>query len=353
MFPNPVGGNLPRYNYTHPVDLASVGRVDPILLALVETAAFRRLQEVRFLGGIDYLIVRVPNGVKSRYTRYQHSLGVARLANYYAKATALPSSERLLACTAALLHDIGHAPLSHSLEPVFLEYFGIEHHQATIDIITGKAAIGREVVDVLRSAKIDIERLLAVISGEDNSFHGFFSGPINFDTIEGILRSQSYAGPDTLPNPEAVTEAAIQRNGANSRRIVDDFWSYKDQVYRTVINSHSGVLADFACQLHMRRQIDLFSPDDYYSTEEHVFRKLPGLRPMLTDRYFEALIHQEIRDPIHYQARRFFIDQDGDFFRCEDHLRYRQTKEARTLLPRPLGSLYTDGVKRDLFDDSL
>ena len=45
--------------------------------------------------------------------------------------------ERRLVTAAALLHDIGDAPLSHSLEPVFLKFFGMEHHTATRDIVTG------------------------------------------------------------------------------------------------------------------------------------------------------------------------------------------------------------------------
>ena len=81
-----------------------------------------------------------------------------------------------------------------------------------------------------------------------------------------------------------------QRLTDQLRRAVDEFWLYKDQVYRHVINSRVGVLADFACQFFMRRHLDEVTPEDYFVTEAYIFRKLRGLRDLLTSRSFEAQI---------------------------------------------------------------
>ena len=187
--------DLQAYDFSKPIDLASWGIEDPFFLEIISTEAVQRLHSIRFLGGIDYVLVQNPNGVwgNTRYTRYQHSLGVARLSLMYSRACKLADYDRRLIFAAALLHDVGHAPLSHSLEPVFKETFGIEHHQATRDIIAGRVSIGRSLSKVLRRYGIDIERVAALISGEDANFHSFFSGPINFDTIEGILRTRALA----------------------------------------------------------------------------------------------------------------------------------------------------------------
>ena len=66
------------YDFSAPVDLTKAVTEDPLFLQIASTAAFRRLREIRFLGGIDYLVVRSPNGQPGnvRYTRFQHSLGV-------------------------------------------------------------------------------------------------------------------------------------------------------------------------------------------------------------------------------------------------------------------------------------
>ena len=342
------------FDFTNPVEVPKLTGDDALLSELVATRAFQRLKSIRFLGGIDYILVRAPNGASGniRYTRYQHSLGVARLALTYCNRRALPISDRRLVSVAALLHDIGHPPLSHSLEPVFEEAFGLEHHRATQQIVTGHVPYGREVYDTLVRNGIDVEHVIALISGSVADYDGFFSGPINFDTIEGILRSRTYTKANAnVPSPEAVTEAAIRRADQKDIEVVDSFWHYKDEVYRHIINSRRGVLADLACQWSMRGHLHQFEPDDYFSTESEVFRKLPDLRKLLTDRSFETEILRQLTKPVLYKARRFFVDPSGDFCKRDDNVRYRQTREERVISRRDIGVAVVEELDRDLFDD--
>ena len=349
-----AAGNRPMYNFVDPIDLRALAVAAPLLADLAATRAFQRLKSIRFLGGIDYLLVPVPNGAKGnvRYTRYQHSLGVARLASLYCDHSSVDRVSRQLVTAAALLHDIGHGPLSHSLEPVFEEQFGLAHHQATETIITGDVPLGRDVREVLGNHNVNVDRLLELVFGKSVEFDGFFSGPINFDTIEGILRSQSYAKPNpNIPSPEVVVEAALFRSTTRDRSIVDDFWFSKDQVYRHIINSRVGVLADFVCQSFMRSNISKITPSDYFTSESDIFRKLAGLRSVLTSRTFELDTMRQLADPIAYKARRFFIDLEGDFFARVDQRRYKQLKELRHLIPQDIGPASKRNLKQDLFDD--
>jgi hypothetical protein len=344
--------NRPAYSFKDPVDLAVLAQRDSLLGDLVATRAFQRLKSIRFLGGIDYLFVRVPNGARgnTRYSRYQHSLGVTRLAVTYCDQRSIRQADRNVITAAALLHDVGHGPFSHSLEPIFEEYFGINHHQAAKAIITGKVPLGKEVHQVLRQHQVDVEQVLDVLFGDTHDFDSFFSGPINFDTIEGILRSQSYARPNqNIPSPEAVTEAALKRDSDRDRSLVDEFWLYKDRVYRHIINSHLGVLADFACQYFMRGNLSKITIRDYFVSESAFFQKLPGLRDLLTSRSFEITIMRRLREPIHFRARRFFIDPSVDFFARNDRQRYCQSKEERILIPKELHLIDMLESKQDLF----
>jgi uncharacterized protein len=354
MISDETAQNRSRYNFLEPMNLRAFADHDPILFDLVETRAFQRLKSIRFLGAIDYLLVPAPNGAKGniRHTRYQHSLGVARLALLYSIERALPFVNRRIVCVAALLHDIGHAPLSHSLEPLFKEIFAIEHHQTTEDIIAGRVPLGREVYDTLRRNHVDIDGVIAIISGNETGYDGFFAGPINFDTIEGILRSQTYARPNpNIPSPEAIMEAALRRSSERDRAAVDEFWMYKDQVYRYLINSRTGVLADFACQLYMRQNLNKITVNDYFLTETQMFRKLHGLQKLLTSPLFEAGIMRQLDESILYKMRRFFIDSDADFFKRDDARRYRQIKENRVLLRQGADAVSKTELKQDLFDD--
>jgi uncharacterized protein len=351
---NSLANNPQAYDFSAPVDLKKIVDEDPLFLQVVGTAAFRRLSEIRFLGGIDYLIVRSPNGTPGnvRYTRFQHSLGVARLALMYGSACELSFVDRRLIFTAALLHDVGHAPLSHSLEPSFYNFFEIDHHQATRDILRGHVPIGRELYKLLRNEEVDIDRLTAIISGEESSFHSFFSGPINFDTIEGILRTKTYA--QSVPNvvaPELIVDAAANRSSSAHRELVDQFWISKDQVYRHVINSRLCILADAVCQSFLRRHISSVTSEDYFTTEEQLFRKLPGLRQLLTSSDFSSQVTLHVPEEIYFNRRRFFIDQTVDFFGRQDNRRYFQTKEQATLEVKPIDLSGQARSTGDLFGD--
>jgi hypothetical protein len=352
--------DISPYDYAEPVAVGRIADSEPLFAALVETPAFQRLKSIRFLGGIDYLLVRAPNGAKGniRYTRYQHSLGVARLALLYSDQKSLSADERRIVYAAALLHDIGHAPLSHSLEPIFSNIFGLDHHEATKSLLRGEVPLGRELFDVLKAYSVDIDRLVNIISGNESGHDGFFTGPINFDTIEGILRARKYAVKGDALSPEVVTQASMRRETAVDLAVVDSFWGHKDAVYKHVVNSRQGVLADWACQRFMLLNLNQLCPEDYFTTETHMFRLLPGLRQLLTSRSFDVDVNQYIDSPISYKARRFFIKPNGDFFAREDRVRYQQCKEERVLTGyvKQIGSQMAANepktVRGDLFNDA-
>lgn len=324
----------PTHSFRDPTDIPAITGGDSLLMELVATPAFQRLRKIRFLGAIDYRLIPSPNGKPgaTRYTRYQHSLGVMRLSRLYCDIQGVLSATRRLVCAAALLHDIGHPPLSHSMEPVFKEKLGIEHHKATEDIISGRVSLGSEVFSVLRRHRIDVDNLISLISGECSDFDRFFDGPINFDTIEGVLRSCEYFRPtSSMTKPDAVTEAAIRREAPEDRDIVDRFWEHKDWVYKNIINSRDGVLSDLACQLFLRRNFDEIDVDSYFDTEPNFFRRLPRLRALLVSHEFESDVLRLIDEPIRYRDRNYYIDSAGDFFaRCDD-VRYKHSRNEKVL----------------------
>ena len=346
------------HSFREPSDLPATTGDDPLLMELIATAAFQRLKEIRFLGAIDYCLVPSPNGQPGtiRYTRYQHSLGVMRLAQMYCDIQGVPSTKRQLVCAAALLHDIGHPPLSHSMEPVFKEKLGIEHHTATKDIISGYVSLGQEVNYILLRFGINIDHLIELISGECSEFHRFFDGPINFDTIEGILRSCEYVRPtSSMTRPDSVAEAAIRREGPEDREVVDRFWGYKDWVYKNIINSRMGILSDLACQLFLRRNLDVIDVDSYFETEPGFFRRLPRLRALLVSQEFESDVLRLIDEPIRYRNRNYYIDPAGDFFARYDDVRYKHDRNIQVL---PLkndamrqSAKFANGPQGALFDE--
>ncbi|MCA2442359.1 MULTISPECIES: HD domain-containing protein, partial [Vibrio] len=103
---------------------------DSFFKSIIDTKEFQRLKSVSFLGAIDY------TDRKNKSTRYIHSLDVAKLALYISEVRNYSTEVTNHLVAAALLHDVGHAPLSHSMEPSFFDEFGIDHHCATTQIIS-------------------------------------------------------------------------------------------------------------------------------------------------------------------------------------------------------------------------
>jgi len=82
------------------------------LMPLLDSAIVQRLRYVRQLG-FSFLVY--PG---AHHTRFEHSLGTMHLAEIMARQLGLDNEERLLVTTAGLLHDTGHGPFSHAIEPL-------------------------------------------------------------------------------------------------------------------------------------------------------------------------------------------------------------------------------------------
>src|SRR6185503_47930 len=106
----------------HVMNLGSDPKLRQVLKQVMDTRTFQRLRRITQLGLTSYVF---PGAT---HTRFSHSLGVTYLA--YSVLThlkewaadseasisdALPFNEVMLA---ALLHDVGHGPFSHSFEKV-------------------------------------------------------------------------------------------------------------------------------------------------------------------------------------------------------------------------------------------
>ncbi len=106
---------------------------------LVNTPQFQRLRHIKQLGVADLVF---PG---AQHTRFSHSLGVLNLTErvFWNLKRKLPESgynphrlevDRKKLRIAALLHDIGHYPLSHTLESAYQKYAKFESEQINKDI---------------------------------------------------------------------------------------------------------------------------------------------------------------------------------------------------------------------------
>lgn len=88
---------------------------DSWIKPFIDSANFQRLRHIKQLGMGDYIF---PGAVHSRFN---HCLGCCYVASQIAQKIGLVDEERQLVMIAALLHDIGHGPFSHTFEDLFTE----------------------------------------------------------------------------------------------------------------------------------------------------------------------------------------------------------------------------------------
>jgi HD superfamily phosphohydrolase len=175
-------------------------RADPLEAALVASRPFQRL---RFIHQLGFTFLVYPG---AEHSRFSHALGAMHLAGRVYDALAakadglLPAGpgalDRRLVRAAALLHDLGHAPFSHSAEELFAD--GIDHEEMTRVLLRtpeiedifarhGDGLTARAVSDLLAGSEADSSaagRLLAqVVSGE-----------LDVDKMDYLLRDSLFCG---------------------------------------------------------------------------------------------------------------------------------------------------------------
>ena len=235
-------------------------------LDIIHTKLFLRLKKISFLGAGDY-VVSPKEKKRSRYlNRYQHSLGVGRLARVFSVNKGLSKIDERHLVIAALLHDLGHMPLSHSVEPAAKNKFGVDHHSITRDLILGNGSAPKEIYKVLRERKVDLDCILKIMEGHESvSFKEALSGPINLDTIEAVCRSQAYLIKRPFwVEPEKIVVALCFPE--KSQRILDDFFIMKDEFYKYIVNNDIVALGDFESNKYVLEN-QSFLPEHLYMSE--------------------------------------------------------------------------------------
>ncbi|MEA5462756.1 HD domain-containing protein [Leptothoe sp. PORK10 BA2] len=119
------------------ITLDSANRVEALLIELIDTSVFQRLRRIRQLGPASLTF----HGAEG--SRFTHSLGVMAIARraFDRLAALYPVLDQYRAAVlcAALLHDVGHGPFSHTAE----EVFGGHHEHWTRRILESAPEVRR------------------------------------------------------------------------------------------------------------------------------------------------------------------------------------------------------------------
>ena len=168
----------------------------PRVRAIIDTTEFRRLARVSQLGLVSLVYPA------AHHTRFEHSLGVYRLALLYLQrlahderfAARIEPKDAELLIAAALLHDLGHWPFCHPIEDMQLP--GVPEHE----LFANSFLLEGEVADVLREEwQINPRDVVALLSEKPQDdkrklITSLLSGPIDIDKMDYLARDSLHAG---------------------------------------------------------------------------------------------------------------------------------------------------------------
>lgn len=265
-----------------------------LLLPLIQTPEVQRLRRIRQLG-VGYLVF--PGG---EHTRFTHALGAMALmqdtlAGLAEKGTPISPDEHRAALAAALLHDIGHSPFSHTLEYELVQ--GFRHEAMSRSLITalnerfdGALSLTLDIFDgtyerpffnQLVSSQLDMDRLDYL--WRDSFYTGVVEGRVGAQRIIRTMRVHPVAG-----GPEAGI--VIEAKGIYA---IENFLMARRLMYLQVYLHKTVLAGDQVLRAAIRRARTLLHRGEAALTDG----TSPALHFFLTNKVDGASFErEEVRD---------------------------------------------------------
>jgi HD superfamily phosphohydrolase len=227
-------------------------RLDPdqpaeaLAIDLIDTPPFQRLRRIRQLGPAFLTF----HGAES--SRFTHSLGVlhlARLALQHLERIAPELAEhRGLLYAAALLHDVGHAPLSHTGE----EMYGLQHEAWSGRLIREHPALRDRLETYAPGCADAVADLLEHGRCASPAIKALVSSQLDCDRLDYLLRDSystgtSYGRLDLQRILAALTLAPDGSLALHPRGLmaVEHYLVVRDLMYRSVYNHRLNVVCNW------------------------------------------------------------------------------------------------------------
>ncbi|WP_145467206.1 HD domain-containing protein [Staphylococcus pettenkoferi] len=291
---------------------------DQLIWDLIKTKEFQRLRRIKQLGTL-YLSFHT-----AEHSRFGHSLGVYEIVrrmideSFFGRE-AWDNADRPLALCAALLHDLGHGPFSHSFEKIF----GTDHEAFTQAIITGDT----EVNEVLSRVDSDFPQEVADVINKthDNKLViSMISSQIDADRMDYLQRDAYFTGVSygqfdmerilRLMRP-SKDEVLIKESGMHA---VESFIMSRYQMYWQIYFhpvSRGGEVLLNNCLRRAKQLYDegyqfTMTPTDFIPLfkNEMTIQEYVDLDEAVVVYYLKKWIHED--DPILSDLSRRFINRD-------------------------------------------
>lgn len=236
------------------ITLNSGDPAEAMAMRLIDTAAFQRLRRIRQLGPAFLTF----HGAES--SRFTHSLGVLELARQALQQLRRHHDHlwehRGVLYAAALLHDVGHAPLSHTGE----EMFGLQHETWSARLIREHPALWEPLESIGPGTANAVAGILTGLGHPCAAIAALVSSQLDCDRLDYLLRDSHSTGASfgQLDLERILAALSLAPDGGlaihpKGLMAVEHYLVVRNLMYRSVYNHRLNVV----CNWLLRQTIDL------------------------------------------------------------------------------------------------
>lgn len=274
-----------------------------LLVRLLDTREVQRLRRIRAMGLAS---LAYPG---SEHSRFAHVVGSTHVMQRYLARVAsldaeLPEHERIdaywatVGMAAALLHDLGHGPLSHTFEGLRPDALRHEHWTSRI-VLDEQTEVHQVLASFDPRAPQDVERL---VHGECPIRHlaSAVSGTFDVDRCDYLLRDSHMTGVRyglldldwllaslRLYLPVGASSATLAVDGAKGLTAVEGFFLARLYMYRQVYLHKAVRSAEVMVHAIFRRLRALYEHGGQVEGTPEPIAKLLRGEPIETREYLE------------------------------------------------------------------
>lgn len=240
---------------------------EAMAIAIIDTPEFQRLRRIRQLGPAHLTF----HGAES--SRFTHSLGVLHLARralqHLERSHPHLAEHRVVLYAAALLHDIGHGPFSHSGE----EMFGISHEAWSARLIREDGALRGPLEAAHKGCAEAVATLLEGGDYAEPAIKALVSSQLDCDRLDYLLRDSYSTGAryGQLDLDRLLAALILAPDGSlaihpRGLLAVEHYLVVRQLMYRSVYNHRLNVV----CNWLLKRAIDVarqLGPEQVWADE--------------------------------------------------------------------------------------
>jgi len=317
-------------------------------LELVGTEAFQRLWGIRQTG-FAHLVFPGAN-----HTRLEHSLGTYSVAGRVAERLGLDRSDSDLVRAAALLHDLGHGPFSHTFDGPMEEVLGHGHEARSRALIEGRTGDGtvRAILERAGLAPSDVADLVdppvRKRSRRPTVLREILHGAIDADRIDYLQRDAHYTGVahGAIDAARLLDTMHAMRGrlvfAEKGRNAVEGFLVGRALMYSTVYFHKTVRAAEMMAQAALERlpgypesardSFDWTDGDWLYRVRAAGGRSGDLVRGLTSRRLYKRVPGRRTLLPAPRRAWRRYVDRPVERRRLEDEIAERAHAPAGSVL---------------------